>query len=226
MSNIVVKMMSGEDKADTNTGKRFTLVESHGEVTCARDANGKPLIQIPLEDGQTALYHPEGNTYILQNGKTVASFAYSNYKDVRVERIRGTAILGKESKSIRFTEELMYSPEITTLAAFIETINTFSDKSGFTLLNLIVEPETSLGFTGDGYSTNTPVLALNDKNIKDLTNCNFAITNDIDVTFYVTHEQLARFDGWLIDIDGDKRLLHFDYNRNKGKGELLILSKI
>ena len=46
-SNLVVKMMSGQDLMDTNTSKGFTLVEAHGEVTCLRGADGKPSISIP-----------------------------------------------------------------------------------------------------------------------------------------------------------------------------------
>lgn len=89
-SNLVVKMMSGENLADDNTSKGFTLVEAHGEVTCSRDANGKPILSIPLENGQTGLYHPEGNTYVIKNNKTVASFAYSRHGDCKATPIKGT----------------------------------------------------------------------------------------------------------------------------------------
>ncbi len=87
MSNLVVKMMSGENLADSNGSKGFTLVEAYGEVRCVRDRDGKPLIEIPLESGQVAMYHPEGNTYLLKNGKTVASYSYTLQSDVTVKAI-------------------------------------------------------------------------------------------------------------------------------------------
>ena len=87
MSNLVVKMMSGENLADSNGSKSFTLVEAYGEVRCVRDRDGKPLIEIPLESGQVAIYHPEGNTYLLKNGKTVASYSYTLQSDVTVKAI-------------------------------------------------------------------------------------------------------------------------------------------
>jgi hypothetical protein len=89
-SNLVVKMMSGENLADDNTSKGFTIVEAYGEVFCSRDAEGKPVVSIPLETGQHALYHPEGNVYVIKNNKTVATFAYSGYKDTKVTRVKGT----------------------------------------------------------------------------------------------------------------------------------------
>lgn len=97
MSNIVVKMMSGEDLADENTSKGFELVEAFGEVKCHRKEDGAPLISIPLENGMTGLYHPEGNTYILHKGKTVSAFSYSELKDVKVNSIKGTSF-GKMAK--------------------------------------------------------------------------------------------------------------------------------
>lgn len=87
MSNLVVKMMSGENLADSNGSKGFTLVEAYGEVRCVRDRDGKPLIEIPLESGQVAMYHPEGNTYLLKNGKTVASYSYTLQSDVAVKTL-------------------------------------------------------------------------------------------------------------------------------------------
>ena len=122
-SNLVVKMMSGQDLMDTNTSKGFTLVEAHGEVTCLRGADGKPSISIPLEGGQVALYHPEGNTYVIKNGKTVASFAYSEYKDAKVTRIKGVAqafqcdpnkpvIVHETSKLIHYKVSSLLNPMI------------------------------------------------------------------------------------------------------------------
>ncbi len=76
MNKVLVKMMSGENLSDRNPSKSFLLVESHGAVNCARDDNGKPRIQIPTDVGKIATYYPLGNTYIIENGKTIATFLF------------------------------------------------------------------------------------------------------------------------------------------------------
>ncbi len=81
MSNLCVKMMSGENLPDEDSTKGFTLVEAFGEVICGRTDDGKPRITIPREETEhPQVYFPEGNTYLLKNGKTVATFAYTSHK--------------------------------------------------------------------------------------------------------------------------------------------------
>lgn len=84
MSNIVVKMMSDEKLDDSNLSKGFEIVEAFGEVQCYRAEDKSPIISIPLENGQTAIYHPKGNTYILHKGKTVSTFSFEERKDCKV----------------------------------------------------------------------------------------------------------------------------------------------
>lgn len=96
MKSIVIKMMSNEDKPDTNNSKGFRLVETEGEVLCTRDNDGKPIITVIKEEGPSEVYHPEGNTYILQNGKTIATFAYADYKTAHV----GRATLGYQTAEL------------------------------------------------------------------------------------------------------------------------------
>lgn len=86
MSNLVVKMMSNENIPDSDPGKGFTIIEAYGEVRCSRSESGEPLIVIPLECGQLSLHHPEGNSYIIKNGKTVATFNYD--PRIKLERIK------------------------------------------------------------------------------------------------------------------------------------------
>lgn len=90
MNNLVVKMMSGEDIPDCNNAKGFTLVEAYGEVRCKRDDKLKPIIEIPMEDGDVVEYRPEGNTYVLKNGKTIATFSHQGHAPY-VEAIRELA---------------------------------------------------------------------------------------------------------------------------------------
>lgn len=81
MSNLCVKMMSGEGLPDEDSTKGFTLVEAFGEVICERDEEGRPRISIPREDEEhPRIFFPQGNTYLLKNGKTVATFAFDTRK--------------------------------------------------------------------------------------------------------------------------------------------------
>lgn len=105
-SNLVVKMMSGEDLPDDNTSKGFRLVEAYGEVVCERMDDNSPLIKIPLENGPTVHYHPEGNTYVMKNGKTVATFAFAVTKSSFVTELKavGKAIKVNIDKQTKFTQ--------------------------------------------------------------------------------------------------------------------------
>lgn len=98
---IYIKMMSGEDKPDSNTSKGFELicVDSLAFVTFARvggDAPvdmdycgkkitigpGNPAIEIYVGD-KVETYYPAGNTYVMnESGKTIASFAHYAYDEV------------------------------------------------------------------------------------------------------------------------------------------------
>lgn len=75
---LVLKMMSGQNAADTNTSKGFTLVHLPDRVSISfsHDENGLPQIQVVDTDGEREFFSPGGNTYVMENGKTVASFAH------------------------------------------------------------------------------------------------------------------------------------------------------
>lgn len=125
MSNLVVKMMSGESLADSNQSKGFTLVEAYGEVRCVRDLDDKPRIEIPLESGQVAMYHPEGNTYLLKNGKTVATFNYQLQSDVTVKAIE----MIKSNNS-----DWQHYSDGSLIVVTNEQLNTATFESKFTLI--------------------------------------------------------------------------------------------
>lgn len=79
---LMLKIMSGENKSDSNTSKKFVMlnIKSHGFKFTRIE--GKPFFQELNErwevDGEIEL---EGNAYVMQDGKTIASFAYSDIKD-------------------------------------------------------------------------------------------------------------------------------------------------
>lgn len=72
---LVLKLMSDEDKSDSNTSKSFSLV-CCDNVSFERK-NGRAVAHIHNGDEYTE-YHLDGNAYVMQNGKTIASFAYSD----------------------------------------------------------------------------------------------------------------------------------------------------
>ena len=74
---LVLKMMSDEDKADANTSKGFALICCDNVYFRRKD--GRAVADISVGDDAVSHYL-DGNAYVMQNGKTIASFAYSDYK--------------------------------------------------------------------------------------------------------------------------------------------------
>lgn len=76
---IVLKMMSGEDLGDSHPSKGFSLVSvpDSANVGFFRAENGTPQVSVTTIDGEQETYSPVGNTYVLENGKTIASYAYA-----------------------------------------------------------------------------------------------------------------------------------------------------
>lgn len=72
---LVLKMMSNEDKADSNPSKRFELLCCDNVEFIRKD--GKPFAKVLLKDDLVE-YELSGNAYVMQNGKTIASFAFSD----------------------------------------------------------------------------------------------------------------------------------------------------
>lgn len=77
---VLLKMMSGEDLADSDTCKSYSLVEVErmSYINFTRDSKGNPVIEVHdgSEGGPTS-YEPQGNTYVMsEGGKTISSFAH------------------------------------------------------------------------------------------------------------------------------------------------------
>lgn len=75
---LTLKMMGPENVADSNPSKTFTLVmvPARSNIHFTRRDSGCPSILVTDLDGEAEEYLPEGNTYVLENGKTVATFAH------------------------------------------------------------------------------------------------------------------------------------------------------
>lgn len=75
---LTLKMMGAEDLADSHPSKSFTLVHlpHRASISFGRGPGDLPEIQVADTDGEIETFGPAGNTYVLEGGKTVATFAH------------------------------------------------------------------------------------------------------------------------------------------------------
>lgn len=76
---LTLKMMGGQDLADCSPSKSFVLVDLQpgSAIEFGRGHENKPEITVINRDGGIEKWAPEGNTYVMQEGKTISTFAYS-----------------------------------------------------------------------------------------------------------------------------------------------------
>lgn len=79
--SIFLKMMSGYDLPDENNAKPCTVLplSDKCKVEFGRDEYGAPVVNVTYEDGTIETYHPDGNTYLTEDRRTIATYAYSEY---------------------------------------------------------------------------------------------------------------------------------------------------
>lgn len=79
--SIFLKMMSGYDLPDENSAKPCTVLplSDKCKVEFGRDEYGAPVVNVTYEDGTIETYHPDGNTYLTEDRRTIATYAYSEY---------------------------------------------------------------------------------------------------------------------------------------------------
>lgn len=75
---LTVKIMSGQDISDSNPSKGFALftLASTSRIYFERNDSNNPELRVDREDGVQEMYYPQGNVYVMENGKTIASFAH------------------------------------------------------------------------------------------------------------------------------------------------------
>lgn len=79
--SIYLKMMSGYDLPDENNAKPCTVLplSDKCKIDFGRDEYGAPVVTVAYEDGTIESYHPEGNTYLTEDRRTIAAYSYSEY---------------------------------------------------------------------------------------------------------------------------------------------------
>lgn len=74
---LIVKMMSGEDMRDSDNRKSYKLVSVREGtlINFYHNDDGCPVLSV---DG--VVYHLQGNVYVMENGRTISTFAYNEVK--------------------------------------------------------------------------------------------------------------------------------------------------
>lgn len=74
---LTLKIMSGQDVADSHPSKAYLLIHlGEGTSIAFSHEDGQPKVETVDQEGNTEVLYPEGNCYVLEGGKTVASFAH------------------------------------------------------------------------------------------------------------------------------------------------------
>jgi hypothetical protein len=79
---IYLKMMSGENLQDSNTSKGFTLIpiSSDEYLEMERFENNLPYIIVKQRGSNGGMEcRMQGNAYVIEGNKTIASYAYSRH---------------------------------------------------------------------------------------------------------------------------------------------------
>lgn len=79
--SMFLKMMSGYDLPDENNAKPCTVLplSDKCKIDFGRDEYGAPVVTVAYEDGTIESYHPDGNTYLTEDRRTIAAYSYSEY---------------------------------------------------------------------------------------------------------------------------------------------------
>lgn len=80
--SVIVKVMANCDTSDRNNAKPFTLHVVPDRLTTIefnRDSMGRPTLEFVAhgDKDQRFIDYPGGNVYVMDNGNTIATYAYS-----------------------------------------------------------------------------------------------------------------------------------------------------
>ena len=81
--SVIVKVMGNCDTSDRNNAKPFTLHVVPDRLTTIefnRNSMGKPTLEFVAhgDKSQRFIDYPGGNVYVMDNGNTIATYAYSS----------------------------------------------------------------------------------------------------------------------------------------------------
>lgn len=74
---LTLKIMSGQDLADSHPSKAYLLIPlAIGTSIAFSHEDGQPKVETVDTEGNSETLFPDGNCYVLENGKTIATFAH------------------------------------------------------------------------------------------------------------------------------------------------------
>lgn len=88
---LVLKLMNDQDLADDNVSKGFMLFVCPHEVGFKR-VDGVPYATFINHEQEVVDIEMHGNGYVMQNGKTIASYSYSDvrFSDNEISQLENT----------------------------------------------------------------------------------------------------------------------------------------
>jgi len=128
---VIVKLTSGEDKADQNVSKGFELIPIAAGMRVAfiRDEEGKGWLNVHGNDEQgeehlMMVLPVLGNAYIMDAGKTVASFSSADIPDIKqpdpLDYYRGQSNNPDEPVSVRTSGGVSITGDVTIQGSLSE----------------------------------------------------------------------------------------------------------
>lgn len=110
--SVVIKVMGNCDTSDRNNAKPFTLHVVPDRLTTIefnRNSLGKPTLEFVTHGDKTQRFidYPGGNVYVMDNGNTIATYAYScGFGKDDVERMRADVLATKHGKALDLSGDL------------------------------------------------------------------------------------------------------------------------
>lgn len=110
--SVIVKVMGNCDTSDRNNAKPFTLHVVPDRLTTIefnRNSLGKPTLEFVAhgDKSQRFIDYPGGNVYVMDNGNTIATYAYScGFGKEDVDRMYADARATTHGKALDLNGEL------------------------------------------------------------------------------------------------------------------------
>lgn len=166
--SMFLKMMSGYDLPDENNAKPCTILplSDKCKIDFGRDEYGAPVVTVAYEDGTIESYHPDGNTYLTEDRRTIAAYAYTEY--VAPGRRMAVEVTMKDLK--RYDDYAQFATN-NQIAHFLTVLSSVprgcgitrkcrlsvDDRIGASVIDKLSEFIVDMGYCFVGYTTTNPM---------------------------------------------------------------------
>lgn len=166
--SIFLKMMSGYDLPDENNAKPCTVIplSDKCKIDFGRDEYGAPVVTVTYEDGTVESYHPEGNTYLTEDRRTIAAYSYSEYVSPGRRMTVESAMkdLKRYDDYMQFASNNRITHFLSVLAGVPRGQNitrkcrlSVNDRVGVSVIDKLSEFIADMGYCFVGYTTTNPM---------------------------------------------------------------------